>query len=185
QASNAESWTGQLIAAARESRPNNPRLLLFAEDYGLCAASPELERRVREDLPFIDIAWWRKRLGEIEGQVCRIEIATDNGVGTGCLLGPDTATPSYHVVKDEPQADLPEFKANTPLSIVQHPNTASLKLAFDTKALIALNDNKTRIRYRTNTDPGSSGAPVFDGDWRLVALHPSGDRSIVPKYNQG
>jgi len=30
------------------------------------------------------------------------------------------------------------------------------------------------VQYLTDTLPGSSGSPVFDKDWRLVALHHSG-----------
>jgi V8-like Glu-specific endopeptidase len=33
------------------------------------------------------------------------------------------------------------------------------------------------VRYAVNTEPGTSGSPVFDKDWRLVALHHLGDAS--------
>ena len=42
-------------------------------------------------------------------------------------------------------------------------------------SLLSSNANNTRVRYRTNTEEGSSGAPCFDKDWELVALHHSGD----------
>ena len=61
-----------------------------------------------------------------------------------------------------------------------------MKLALDTQAVIGLNGNGTRIRYRTNTDPGSSGSPVFTMDWDIVALHHYGDpnwRNAL--FNQG
>jgi endonuclease/exonuclease/phosphatase family metal-dependent hydrolase len=32
------------------------------------------------------------------------------------------------------------------------------------------------LRYRTDTEPGSSGSPVFNNDWQLVALHHAGYR---------
>jgi hypothetical protein len=41
------------------------------------------------------------------------------------------------------------------------------------------------VRYRTNTEGGSSGSPVFDQNWQLVALHHAGDPSWVAKYNEG
>ena len=84
-----------------------------------------------------------------------------------------------------PKAVLP-LAADSPILIVQHPQGAPMKLAMDTQAVIGLNGNGTRINYRTNTDPGSSGSPVFTMDWDLVALHHSGDPAWVnPTYNQG
>ena len=84
-----------------------------------------------------------------------------------------------------PKAVLP-LAADSPILIVQHPEGTPMKLAMDTQAVIGLNGNGTRINYRTNTDPGSSGSPVFTMDWDLVALHHSGDPAWVnPTYNQG
>jgi hypothetical protein len=78
------------------------------------------------------------------------------------------------------------FVKATPLFIVQHPQGAPLKLMLDTQAVVGLYGKKRRVRYRTNTDNGSSGSPVFDQNWNLVALHHSGDpASILPTYNEG
>ena len=54
-------------------------------------------------------------------------------------------------------------------------------MALDSEAVIGLNGNRTRVRYTTTTEPGSSGSPCFGPDWQWVALHHSGD----PKYWQG
>ena len=75
-----------------------------------------------------------------------------------------------------------EFKPNTPLFIMQHPNGQPLKLAFDTDAIIGVNENHTIVKYRTNTEPGSSGSPCFNSNWDLVALHHMG---ITGQYNGG
>lgn len=78
---------------------------------------------------------------------------------------------------------LPE---NAPLLIVQHPEGTPMKLAMDTQAVIGPNANGTRVRYRTNTDPGSSGSPCFTMDWDIVALHHYGDPTWQnPTFNQG
>ncbi len=78
-----------------------------------------------------------------------------------------------------------DFASGSPLFIVQHPQGAPLKIALDTEAVIALNANQTRVTYRTNTEPGSSGSPCFNSALELVALHHVGDPAYQPTYNQG
>ena len=81
----------------------------------------------------------------------------------------------------------PTVAPDQPIVIVQHPKGEPLKLAIDTAGVLAVTD--TRVRYRTNTDPGSSGSPVFDGRMQLVALHHAGDPDYSEmhhaEYNQG
>jgi len=79
------------------------------------------------------------------------------------------------------------FLPKDPLMIAQHPDGKPLKLAVDTESVIGVNASRTRVRYATNTEPGSSGSPVFDLDWNLVALHHLGDPAYdhPPSYNQG
>jgi hypothetical protein len=252
-------YTMQLLNAARQSQPGNEKLLAFAQQFRLSAATPELERIVRDKLKFLPITQWRARLGEVEVQVCRVETGTS--FGTGFLVGPDLVITNHHVVADvlsgqspvgnvvcrfdyrlladgktlnpgtafrlhasdwrvddSPySADDPDkldyallrldgslgkmpvnprepngqprgwfmvppgpvtLKPGDPLHIVQHPDARPLELALDTGAIIGLNDNGTRVRYRTNTEPGSSGSPCCDANWNLVALHHVGD----PRY---
>ncbi|MBV6626583.1 MAG: trypsin-like peptidase domain-containing protein [Rivularia sp. (in: Bacteria)] len=78
-----------------------------------------------------------------------------------------------------------QFLPETPLLIVQHPEAQPLKLAFDTDAIISVNENGTVVKYKTNTEGGSSGSPCFDINWNLVALHHSGDPNYNPAYNAG
>jgi hypothetical protein len=79
-----------------------------------------------------------------------------------------------------------DFAPDSALYIVQHPLGQPLKLALDTNSIMNVNDVRTRVRYRTNTDPGSSGSPCFDHDWNLVALHHSGDPAkVTPTWNEG
>jgi len=82
-----------------------------------------------------------------------------------------------------------DFLPNSPLFIMQHPQGQPLKLALDTNAIIGLTDDKTRLRYKTNTEPGSSGSPCFNQKLELIALHHSGDPNFdidhKPTYNEG
>ena len=57
-----------------------------------------------------------------------------------------------------------------------------LKVALETRSILSVNANGTRIRHRTNTDPGSSGSPCFDKNWDLVALHHIGDPNFDPAH---
>lgn len=82
-----------------------------------------------------------------------------------------------------------DFAEKSAIFILQHPDGAPLKLSLDTDSVLGTNGNRTRVRYTTNTEPGSSGSPCFDADWNLVALHHSGDPNFStlhkPTYNQG
>jgi V8-like Glu-specific endopeptidase len=294
--------TTNLVLASREANPDNPDLISFAHQFGLAPRplvrrgnvlvpvenSRELEREIKKTNHSVNVAKWRARMGQVESQVCRIEI-DDGGVmsyGTGFLVGPDAVLTNYHVVEDlikkkvepekvllrfdykksedgttinsgtvyhlesgedwlidssepspvddlvDPQGQLPQeeqldyallrvqdapgkgkiggeggapsssprrwvdmrhkpydFIADTPLYIMQHPAGEPLKLAIDTDAVIGANENGTRVRYRTNTERGSSGSPCFNSEWELVALHHSGDpnysKYYKPQYNEG
>jgi len=84
-----------------------------------------------------------------------------------------------------PKAVMP-LPADAPILILQHPEGSPMKLAMDTQASIGLNGNGTRLRYRTNTEGGSSGSPAFSMDWGIVALHHYGDPKWQnPVFNQG
>jgi hypothetical protein len=74
-----------------------------------------------------------------------------------------------------------DFKPNSPLIILQHPEGDSLKMAIETQAIQGMTSNGVMVKYNTNTMPGSSGSPCFDLDWNLIALHHSG----AEEYNGG
>lgn len=53
--------------------------------------------------------------------------------------------------------------------IIQHPNGGPKQVVLSGNETTSVGD--TTIGYRTDTYFGSSGAPVFDDDWDVVALH--------------
>ncbi|HEX2988953.1 MAG TPA: effector-associated domain EAD1-containing protein [Chloroflexota bacterium] len=282
QAGEAEGWTSNLVLAARESNTGSPDLLALAEELGLASSSVSnnaIESIIRASNSFLDVEVWRERLGQVETQVCRVELPTNRGhiYGTGFLIAPDLVITNYHVmeaairctqkqrasekaeanpadvvlrfdfrrlgdgtvldpgteyrlppsdwlldysprstVQDnppideldyaivrvagspgldsvgkgaEPEADSrgwirlrPDhhhFRPGTPLLIMQHPNSAPLKLSIDTDAIVGVNTQRTLVTYRANTLPGSSGSPCFDINWNLVAVHHSGDPGFL------
>jgi hypothetical protein len=58
------------------------------------------------------------------------------------------------------------------VNIIQHPNGLPKQISFYSNVVVFAGAN--RIQYLTDTEPGSSGSPVFDRDWNVVALHHSG-----------
>jgi Trypsin-like peptidase domain/Effector-associated domain 1 len=65
-----------------------------------------------------------------------------------------------------------EVKVGDRAIIVQHPGGGPKQIAFYHN-LVAFADDR-RVQYLTDTLGGSSGAPVFDNGWRLMAVHHSG-----------
>jgi endonuclease G len=58
---------------------------------------------------------------------------------------------------------------NDRVYIIQHPQGEPKKIAFQHNLVRDVGNDV--IQYWTDTDLGSSGAPVFDEKWRVVALH--------------
>jgi endonuclease G len=60
-------------------------------------------------------------------------------------------------------------------NVVQHPDGRPKEIALHDNVLDGVYANV--IRYTTDTESGSSGAPVFNNSWRVIALHhAAGDR---------
>jgi endonuclease G len=57
-----------------------------------------------------------------------------------------------------------------PVNIVQHPAGRSREIAVRNNLLVGVDDARY-LTYLTDTEPGSSGSPVFNDAWELVALH--------------
>ncbi|MCP5304942.1 MAG: trypsin-like peptidase domain-containing protein [Chromatiaceae bacterium] len=85
---------------------------------------------------------------------------------------------------DRPPAHLSDepVRAEDRVAIIQHPNGMAKQVAMHNN-LVTFADDK-RVQYLTDTLPGSSGAPVFDMRWRVVALHHAGGDLLLPGTKQ-
>lgn len=72
-------------------------------------------------------------------------------------------------VEFEPDA-IPAVGAD--VAIIQHPNGGDKQVAFHSSRV--LNQYNQHLFYTTNTAPGSAGSPVFNIDWKVVAIHHAG-----------
>ncbi len=71
-----------------------------------------------------------------------------------------------------------ELEPDETIFVIQHPQGDTLKLAsgrYDSR-------EPTRLRYRVDTEPGSSGSPCFTAQMELVALHRGSAEGLA---NQG
>lgn len=67
----------------------------------------------------------------------------------------------------EAKVDIDDF-----VNIIQHPGGEYKQIGLYHNLVTSANDDV--IQYLTDTLPGSSGSPVFNSDWEVVALHHSG-----------
>jgi Trypsin-like peptidase domain/Effector-associated domain 1 len=71
-----------------------------------------------------------------------------------------------------PLLPVEDLRAGARVNIIQHPGGGEKKLSYLANEVVYVGGD--RVQYLTDTEPGSSGSPVFDLQWRLVALHHSG-----------
>jgi S1-C subfamily serine protease len=68
------------------------------------------------------------------------------------------------------------------VNIIQHPGGDYKQIGMYHN-LVTFSDNNI-VQYLTDTEPGSSGSPVFNSDWEVVALHHSGGMLREPGTTQ-
>lgn len=83
--------------------------------------------------------------------------------------GDDVLDPASGVKRGALRPVTKQLHVNQLLFILQHPNAERLKLGVG--MVSGVERAPARISHTANTLPGSSGAPCFNLDWELVALH--------------
>jgi V8-like Glu-specific endopeptidase len=66
------------------------------------------------------------------------------------------------------------------VNIIQHPHGDTKRVALRNNLVTSADDDT--IRYFTDTDYGSSGSPVCDDEWRVVALHRGAEQATNVTY---
>jgi V8-like Glu-specific endopeptidase len=68
------------------------------------------------------------------------------------------------------------------VAIIQHPGGHLKKISMQNNFVAYADANV--VQYTTSTLPGSSGSPVFDDDFQVIAIHHSGGRLLEPGTKQ-
>ena len=90
---------------------------------------------------------------------------------------------AYIKIKDNPANLLSQWgylevdtfsdpQIDNPVTIIQHPLGKDKQIALTANKIISINGPK--LLYMTDTEKGSSGSPVFNNDWKVIALHHAG-----------
>lgn len=65
------------------------------------------------------------------------------------------------------------------VTVIGHPGGGTLSFSIADNELLDYEDAGFKLHYRTPTEGGSSGSPVFNLDWRLIGLHHAGGDAIA------
>jgi len=78
----------------------------------------------------------------------------------------------------------PKLETSTRLNIVQHPGGGPMRFAIRNNFYVGEASGSNRIRYVTDTEPGSSGSPVLNDRWHVIAMH-RGYQEIPEEMHKG
>jgi hypothetical protein len=80
---------------------------------------------------------------------------------------------------------LPLVEPRAKAYVVGHPRGSGLQITLHDSLLLDIDDDERLVHYRTPTDPGSSGSPVFNADWEVMAVHHGGSAATPRLHGEG
>lgn len=80
---------------------------------------------------------------------------------------------------------LPLVEAKTKAYVIGHPRGSGLQISLHDSRLLDIDDDERLIHYRTPTDPGSSGSPVFNEEWNVIGIHHAGSGETPRLHGPG
>jgi V8-like Glu-specific endopeptidase len=91
-----------------------------------------------------------------------------------------------NVIPIPPALDLPRLTTNTKprAYLIGHPSGLDTP-QFSLQDNLLIDYDDTLVHYRSPTEPGSSGSPVFDSTWRLIAVHHAGGLETPRLHGSG
>jgi hypothetical protein len=128
---------------------------------------------------------YQKTAAGADAPMRELTLDPDGAFATSPMDGGDDWTAVR--VRGEPNTEWLELadaavNVNDYVNIIQHPAGMPKQVALYHNVVAFADDH--RVQYLTDTMPGSSGSPVFDSQWRVVALHHSGGWLPEPGTNK-
>lgn len=103
-----------------------------------------------------------------------------NGVANH-VVGPGTQTRGYFRIPSP--RHLAPLAENKMMQVFQYNDLDAMRSSIG--RVEGISRNPLRVRYSASTLDASSGSPVFDDEYGLIALHVSGPSETFPRQNQG
>ena len=88
-----------------------------------------------------------------------------------------TCDPPYPLAISPPQT------TQDRVYVIGYPQGGPLSISIQDNRVVDVKE--PMLRYRAPTEPGSSGSPVFNQDWELVALHHAGSKQLRALSGEG
>lgn len=125
-----------------------------------------------------------------EYRVEKVLFTSPAGAMGACKNGTDELDVSILRLKDLPpnfaaldiSKELPLVDASTNAYVVGHPGGGGLQVSLHDSQLLDIDSYQRLVHYRTPTEPGNSGSPVFNTNWKVIALHHGGSPTM-PRMN--
>lgn len=115
---------------------------------------------------------------ELEGEVVALDPArgfwTDPDLDYSAVAAPQ-ADPKWGTAPLDSAAVL---SADDEVFVIHHPKRGPKHVSLVDNDVISV--DARLVQYRADTEHGSSGAPVFDRRWRVVAMHRRGGPIVNP-----
>lgn len=146
--------------------------LLFLTNNHVVSRYPDEREALRPDQAVLDFELWNGRSPEIK--VAEIVWESPRMKLDATLV---RLSEPIQGIEPVPIADaLPLTDSRQRAYIIGHPK--GRKLSFSIHDNFLLDHDDTMLHYRSPTEPGSSGSPVFNEQWALIGLHHKGSHHM-------
>jgi S1-C subfamily serine protease len=116
-----------------------------------------------------------ERLGTSSSEALDVSIVRLRPVGASApIFATLHAAESLPLIQDKARA-----------YVVGHPLGSGLQISLNDSVLLDIDQAQRLVHYRTPTEPGSSGSPLFNTEWQLIGLHHGGSNKTPRLHGDG